>query len=125
MPAAVDRCDLNYFENRVKFVCCEVVRKDYEKLEANLKKRLEVKLDRLSSITWSELVHMPKEKGLTPEYTGSDSYVKIVGRRLREHNKEDVYPFHIRITRKFRIFGYQYRDTFYIVIIDPNHQEHR
>ena len=75
--------------------------------------------------SWRTLVNMPREKGLTPERKG-DAFDKTCNRSEQSHEK--IFPFHVRvpgISKRFRVFGYQHQETFFVTQIDKNHTQHK
>lgn len=40
-------------------------------------------------------------------------------------SKENYYPSYLAITREIRLFGYQWHDTFHVVLVDLNHNVHK
>ena len=126
MPASALKTDFNYLEHKFCYQFNHHGKKEYEKLKKDEKNKVKERLKNFAKKTWREMVQMPREKGLTPENLNSESYKKTVGRSKLSHTK--IYPFHIRvpsISKKFRIFGYQRKDVFYVTQIDRNHKQHR
>jgi len=76
-------------------------------------------------LTWKQLASVPRERGITPEIKNSKSY-----KMIDDRNKSDSmvtgekYYFHMRVTGKFRIFGYQWKEYFFITHIDVDGKIH-
>lgn len=126
MPASADNTDPGYLEHNFCYQFNQGGEKGFKRLKKDEQIKVERRLKNFAKKTWREMVQMPREKGLTPENLNSESYKKTVGRSKLSHTK--IYPFHIRvpsISKKFRIFGYQHKDVFYVTQIDRNHKQHR
>jgi preprotein translocase subunit SecB len=63
---------------------------------------------------------MPRESGLTPEKSGTESFGMIHEQNTSLEKVVEQYYFHFRVEQKgvFRIFGYQKREFFCITHID-------
>ena len=125
MPASALKTDFNYLEHKFCYQFNQGGEKGFKRLKKDEQIKVERRLENFAEKTWREMVQMPRENGLTPEKFNSESYNKTVG---RANHTEKIYPFHIRvpsISKKFRIFGYQHKDVFYVTQIDRNHKQHR
>lgn len=129
MPASADKTDLNHLESEFDYQFSRPHgRREFEKLNTAEKSKVEDRLNSLKEKTWHEIVNMSRKKGLTPERSesGKSAYNKTKGRADKNHIR--IYPFHLRvpsINKRFRIFGYQHKNIFYITQIDKNHKQHR
>ena len=128
MPAAADNTNPMFLERRFGYAFTKHGVREYKKLKGDERKKLDKRLNDLCSNKWRELVNTNRERGLTPERKDYHMHGEIKGRSDVSHPENQLYPFHLRvpsISRVFRVFGYQYEDTFYITHIDPNHKKHR
>ena len=127
MPAAKDKADIAYLAYDVRMVKTKHAERSYKKCTAEEKDVFDRRCEELKQHTWHELLNMDRKSGLTPERDekGNNAYEKTLGRRMEKHNKEDSYPFHFRVNKTFRVFGYQYKETFYITELDPKHKVHK
>lgn len=91
-------------------------------LDATQAKAFINKLLQIEEMTWKQLAGLPPENGLAPEIINSESFemIKSCDRHIVEG--EPCYYFHLRVSLKFRIFGYQHEQYFYITHIDKNHK---
>ena len=128
MPAAANNTDLLYLEEKVKITFTKHAERDRKKLTKQQETALSKKCEKLEMHTWHQVVNTKRETGLTPERKekGDTAYTKTLGRAATAgHPQEDIYPFHFRATRQFRVFGYQYKETFYITELDTKHKTHK
>ena len=126
MPASAAKTDLDYLENRFDYQFTKHGERDLKKLSQKELGKVIERVEGLKENTWHEIVNMPREKGLTPERVQGTAYEKTTGRAETSH--QNIYPFHLRvpsISKRFRVFGYQYQNTFYITQIDKNHSQHK
>ena len=130
MPSAADNTDIEYLESKFQYAFLKHGEKDLRKLQDDEQEKLIQHLEGFKKCTWREMVNMDRKKGLTPERRekSNASFNKTVGRFAAEHNGNSLYPFHMRassISSKFRVFGYQYQNTFFITQLDSDHKQHR
>jgi hypothetical protein len=117
------KIDLQYAEYKVVFLICDCsLHKDYSfwKLTKEQAKDFIKCLRHKEKLTWSQFSNMPRESGLTPEKSGTESFGMIHEQNTSLEKVVEQYYFHFRVEQKgvFRIFGYQKREFFCITHID-------
>lgn len=118
------KIDLSYADDNLIFriSSCSVDKKySFFNMDKEGAKTFLTKLRHLEDMRWSQIAGLPREKGLTLEKVGSDSYRLIDECNLSEDRMFKKHYFHVRIDgNKFRIFGYQDKNTFCITHIDKD-----
>ncbi len=119
------KIDLRYAEEMVIFSISDCsLKKNYSFYELDKEQATKL-IDRLKyfeKMTWKQLASLTREKGLTPEISGSDSFNMIHEQDSSEQNIiGEQYYFHFRVSHNdiLRVCGYQRGRLFCITHIDP------
>jgi len=118
------KVDLRYLDDKVIFAissCCLDKRYSFFTLSKEEAKRLVKRLQHFEKLTWKKLAGLDRKDGLTTEPKSGESFQMIDEQNFSDTKIVEQYYFHLRIERtgKFRIFGYQYEQIFYITHVDP------
>lgn len=80
------------------------------------------RLKTIEKLTWKQLSDLSRKDGLTSEKLDSESFKMIeeADESLKKIAGEHYY-FHLRVQKedKFRLFGYQDKEFFFITHVDP------
>lgn len=118
------KIDLQYAESNVVFGvshCCSDKKHSFWNLNRNESEDLLRRLMYIEQMTWKQLSALSREDGLTTEFPDSKTFLMIDSQNSSETKIMEKYYFHLRVKKKelFRIFGYQYKNIFYITHLDP------
>ncbi|BFT94103.1 MAG: hypothetical protein MNSN_05160 [Minisyncoccus archaeiphilus] len=125
------KIDLKYAESKVIFCILDCsLDKNYSfwKLDSKLDaEKFISRLKHIEKMTWKQLASLDRKRGLTPEFSNSESF-KMINEQdssLQQVGGE-YYYFHFRIEEDglFRVFGYQESQFFHITHIDPKGKVH-
>lgn len=117
------KIDIQYAEKKIIFLICDCsLHKDYSfwKLSRNQAEMFIERLKYIEQLDWNQFSNLGREKGITSEISGTDSYEIINEQNTSPEKFIEQYYFHFRIKHgeKFRVFGYQKRQYFCITHID-------
>ena len=121
--------DLRYTESKVIFTICDCsLDKKYSfySLEKEQAKRFIHRLRHIEKMTWKQWVNLPRESGVTPEKSGTESFGMIDEQNTSGRQIVEQYYFHFRVEQKglFRVFGYQKDQFFCITHLDFDGRVH-
>ncbi|MDP3958394.1 MAG: hypothetical protein Q8Q36_02960 [bacterium] len=127
--AIPSKIDLRHADEKIIFLICDCsLHKDYSfwKLTRDQAERFIGRLKYIETLTWSQFSGNSRDRGLTTEKPGTDSFEMIDFQNTSPEKIVEKYYFHFRIeqTGKFRIFGYQKRQFFCITHIDRDGEIH-
>src|SRR3989344_671321 len=101
--ASPSKIDLRYADSKVIFSisdCSTHRRSSFHELSREQAERFLERLKHLEKLTWRELSALDRERGLTVESPGSDSYVMIHEQNSCDRKMLEQYYFHIRIEQR-------------------------
>jgi len=118
------KIDLQYADDNIVFgiaYCCADKDNSFWKLDRIEAEEFLAKIKHIEKMTWKQFSALPREDGLTTEFPGSKTYTMIDNQNTMEAKLFEKYYFHFRIKKNslFRVFGYQYKNIFYITHLDP------
>jgi len=124
------KIDLRHAGSSVVFSICDCsLNKNYSffNLSREEATKLIKRLQYIEKMTWRQLVGLTRDKGLTSEIPGSESFNMIHEQDSSEQGlANERYYFHFRVEQEglFRVFGYQKGQLFCITHIDPEGKIH-
>lgn len=118
------KIDLQFADYNVVFgisSCSSDKKHSFWKLDRVQAEELLNKLKYFEKMTWRQFGALPRELGLTPEIDGTSAHKMIDSQDRTEAKLIEKRYFHFRVkkTSLFRVFGYQYKNVFYITHLDP------
>lgn len=118
------KIDLRFAEHKIIFSIsdCTLNKKySFYSLSKEQSKDFLYRIRHLENMTWKQLSGLDRKQGLTVENKNSESFQMIHEQNTSDRKIVETYYFHIRICTndKFRIFGYQKNQLFFITHIDP------
>lgn len=105
------KLDTNEEACNLKFSSCDDNKLQLWKLNKSEIKDFIAFAKKIENIKWNDI---QKLKGL--------HYETISNLRLPDNISKDITLKSIRVTQKFRIYGYRMGSEFYIIWFDPNHE---
>jgi hypothetical protein len=122
------KIDLGYSDEKVLFLICDCsLDKKYSfySLTKEEAKQFIGRLRTIEGLSWSQFGALPREKGITTEKSGTESFGMIDEQNTSPEKITEQYYFHFRVGGdKFRVFGYQKKRYFCITHIDPQGKIH-
>ncbi|MDE1975583.1 MAG: hypothetical protein KGI49_03715 [Patescibacteria group bacterium] len=127
--AVSKKFDFSYAERGVLFDICDCSldkRLSFYSLNREQADRFLKRLKHIRKMNWGQFMALDRERGVTPEIPGSDSYVMIDSQNTSDIRLGENYYYHFRVEQKglFRVFGYQFGQLFCITHIDPDGRIH-
>jgi hypothetical protein len=123
--ATPSKIDLKYSDQLVIFRVSDCCISSKHSLSVLKREQAKIFINRLrekEKLTWKKLSSLDRKEGLTVEKLQSQSY-KMIDSENNSLSKltGEKYYFHMRIEANglFRIFGYQWNNSFFITHIDP------
>lgn len=123
------KIDIRFAQQEVVFRISNCsLHKDYSfwKLSKEQAECFQERLRHFEQLNWSQFGNLPRETGITKEKPGSDSFNMIHEQNTNLEKIAEQYYFHFRIKQSslFRVFGYQWKQFFFITHIDREGQIH-
>jgi hypothetical protein len=123
------KVDLRNPDKKIIFSICNCSLKKRFSFFNLKRKEAELMINRLKYLermTWRTISGLTRRDGLTREKVGTKSFKMIEEQDSSEDKIAEQYYFHFRVEKvgKFRIFGYQKQQLFFITHIDPEGKIH-
>ena len=135
MTSTSPKIDLQFKNEKVRFSissCTTDKKHSFYTLTKQEAEQFIKRLQYLEQYTWSQFANPAKrEDGLTTEKPNLKSF-DLIDQQNKDYLldqiyfREDKYYFHFRVGKLglFRVFGYQYKQFFYITHLDPKGKIH-
>lgn len=124
------KINIQYSESNIIFGisrCCCDKKYSFFGLDKNEAENLVKRLQHIEQMTWKQFSSLDRDLGITPEIPDSKTFNMIDNQNSSETKLMERYYFHFRVKNRdlFRVFGYQYKNIFYITHLDPKGELHQ